>query len=356
MYRGQIERKRAQRVDAERKVAQFRGTEAAKRAAATKAQASAARSSSSTTINSYLREAQRNEDAANRAGRDAASWQQKATNYLKEESDLQKKLLRAEQDEAATRSRQKEQADRAAEVARKRQAAANAANTARLEGQVAQLSQQINELRAAKSEKLRVLLLAASGEGDLRVGREQKRIRAAVEAALHRDFIELDVRPSATTGDLLDGLTRFRPHVVHFSGHGDDDLVVLEEDDDAPRPGVIVSAHAFARALAAVDEPPIVTVLNSCNSAPQAGALTNDVIPFAIGMADEIDDGDAISFSAQFYAAVANGQSLQAAYDVAKAGLELAGLSGSELPTLFHRVDVDPGTTFLVRPPYQTAP
>jgi hypothetical protein len=65
-------------------------------------------------------------------------------------------------------------------------------------------------LRAAKPEKLRVLILGAGPAGDLRVGREQKRIRAAVESALHRDLIELDVRPAATTSDLLDGITRFR--------------------------------------------------------------------------------------------------------------------------------------------------
>jgi hypothetical protein len=30
-----------------------------------------------------------------------------------------------------------------------------------------------------------------------------------------------------------------------------------------------------------------------------------------IGMADEIDDGDAIAYAAQFYATVANGQSIR---------------------------------------------
>ena len=74
----------------------------------------------------------------------------------------------------------------------------------------------VRQLRAPKPENLRVLILGASAEGDLRVGREQKRIRAAVESALHRDQIDLDVRPAATTADLLDGITQFRPHVVHF--------------------------------------------------------------------------------------------------------------------------------------------
>ena len=66
-------------------------------------------------------------------------------------------------------------------------------------------------------------------------------------------------------------------------------------------------------------------------------------------MADEIDDGDAIMYAAQFYAAVANGQSIRSAHLSGQAALELAGLSGQELPTLAHSEDVDPATTILVK-------
>jgi hypothetical protein len=67
-------------------------------------------------------------------------------------------------------------------------------------------------------------------------------------------------------------------------------------------------------------------------------------------MADEIEDGDAIAYAAQFYAAVANGQSIRSAHLAAQAALELAGLSGADLPTLACAPDVDPGTTILVKP------
>jgi hypothetical protein len=45
----------------------------------------------------------------------------------------------------------------------------------------------------------------------------------------------------------------------------------------------------------------------ACNSATQIDDLVEAVTPFAIGMADNIDDGDAINYAAQFYAAVAYG-------------------------------------------------
>ncbi|MER5718704.1 CHAT domain-containing protein [Streptomyces sp. NPDC002132] len=193
-------------------------------------------------------------------------------------------------------------------------------------------------------------MLGAASEGDLRVSREQARIRKAVERALHRDLVELDVHPAATTEHLLDGLTRFRPHVVHFSGHSDTDLIVFEQDLDEPHEGAIVTDQAFANAIKATDDPPLLVLLNSCHSAAQIKNLV-ETVPFAIGMADEIGDGDAITYAARFYAAVADGQSVRAAHNLGRAAVELAGLPDHELPTLACASDVDPSTTFLVKPP-----
>ncbi len=345
-YRGQLERKRKQRIDAEKKAGEYRGKESKKRAESAAARAAASKSKSSSTIQSKLREAERKESEAAAAGKEASRWQSRAAGYAKEEMALADKLARAEASEsnAAERRRKLDQqrADRQA-------AAQRAVLERRLSATESAVSQVIRELPAPKPEKLRVLMLGASSEGDLRVGREQKRIRAAVESALHRDLVELDVRPAATTADLLDGITKFRPHVVHFSGHSNEDLIVFEDETDTPHEGVIVSARAFAAAINATDDPPLLILLNSCRSAGQLDALVADIVPFAIGMADEIEDGDAISYAAQFYAAVANGQSINSAHLSGQAALQLAGLDGADLPTLAWAEGVDPSATLLVR-------
>ncbi|MEV6567784.1 hypothetical protein [Streptomyces kronopolitis] len=346
-YRSQLERKNKARADAEKRVGEYRGKEADKRAAAAKARASAAKSKNASMVRSKLREADRYEDQANTATRDAASWSTKAAKYGKETADLQVKLAKAEQAEqqAVERARQREQreAERRATTERKK-----------LQGRLASTEEQIGivlrQLREPKPEKLRVLMLGAASEGDLRVSREQARIRTAVERALHRDLVELDVHPAATTGHLLDGLTTFRPHVVHFSGHSDTNLIVFEQDLDEPHQGAIVTDRAFARAIKATDDPPLLVLLNSCHSAAQIKSLV-DTVPFAIGMADEIGDGDAITYASRFYAAVADGQSVRSAHNLGRAAVELAGLPDHELPTLECAPDVDPSTTFLVRPP-----
>ena len=346
-YRNELERKRKQRVEAEKKAGEFRNKESKKRAEADKARQDAAKTKVASTQKSRMRRANQQDKEAASAGNEANKWQTKAAGYRKQESDLQTKLAKAEKSEADAAERKRKRDRTTAD----RRAAAERAETAeRFDRTERAVGEALRELRAPKPEKLRVLLLGASSEGDLRVGREQKRIRAAVESALHRDLIDLDVRPAATANDLLDGITKFRPHVVHFSGHSNEDLVVFEYEADAPHEGHVVTARAFSRAIAATDEPPQLVLLNACNSAAQIDQLVAEVVPLAIGMADSIEDVDAISYAAQFYASVANGQSVRSAHLAGQAALELAGLDGAELPTLAAAADVDPASVVLVLP------
>lgn len=344
-FRSQLDRKRRQRVEAEKKVGEYRTKESGKRNDAAKARAAAAKSKSSSTASSKLRESDRCEKAAEQFAKDAERWQARATGYAKEESALQSRLTRAEKSESDAAERVRKRSSQKAEIEAR---AERAAIDARISGTESTIARVLRELPAPKSEKLRVLILGASSEGDLRVSREQKRIRAAVQSALHRDFIEIDARPAATTEDLLDGLSRFRPHVVHFSGHSNDDLIVFEDEKDLPHQGVIVSARAFAKAIQATDDPPLLVVLNSCKSASQIDALVEEVVPFAIGMSDSIGDSDAIIYAARFYASIANGQSIRSAHLAGQAALELAGLESVELPTLASARDVDSAAAILV--------
>jgi hypothetical protein len=346
-YRSQLERKRKQRIDAEKKAGDYRTKESKKRAEAAKARRAAAKASSESTARSKLREAERRDGEAETAGRDAARHQTKASQLANDEASLISKLARAEQSEADAAERRRQKDQQLAE----RQAAAERSTLERRIDQTERVVQQVaHHVQRPKHEKLRVLILGSSSEGDLRVGREQKRIRAAVGAALHRDLIELDVRPAATTEDLLDGLSGFRPHVVHFSGHSNEHLIVFEDERDEPHQGVIVTAEAFAKAIEATDDPPTLVVLNSCGSAAQIDDLVAQVVPFAVGMADSIDDGDAIIYSARFYASVANGQSIRSSHLAGQAALELAGLDAADLPVLAWAQDVDPATAVLVMP------
>jgi hypothetical protein len=208
----------------------------------------------------------------------------------------------------------------------------------------------MSRLRPPQAEPLRILYLTAASRGGLRVDEEMRRVKAGVHAATHRDLVQIEHKPAATTSDLLDGLTQFKPHVVHFSGHADEAVLEFDTGSDRPGPGRRVSAEAFARAISAVDAPPTLVVLNACRSEVQLAGLL-DGVPLAIGMSDNIGDADAMAFAARFYAAVADGQSVQGAYRVAKVAMELSGLPDADLPILVNDPAVDPADVMLVIPP-----
>lgn len=207
----------------------------------------------------------------------------------------------------------------------------------------------LRALSAPKAEKLRVLMLGASPEGDLRIGREHTKIRRAVEVSLHRDQVAIDVRLSATTQDLQEGIAKFRPHVVHFSGHGEEQLISFEDDIDERHDGVVVTANAFASVCEATDAPPTLIVFNACQSSGTADALVARFAPMAIGMTGNIDDSDALNYATALYSFIANGHSVWSAHLAGKAAIELAG-GEHELPYLTAALGVDASAAILVKP------
>lgn len=146
----------------------------------------------------------------------------------------------------------------------------------------------------------------------------------------------------------MNGLTQGTPHVVHFSGHGNEDVIVFEEDVDAHNDGRAMSGRLLGRALQAVDETPLLVVLNACKTAEQARRLTEGIAAFAIGHSDSIGDSDAINYAARFYASIADGQSIGASHDLAKTALEMMGLPDHDLPQLYAAVGYNPYEARLV--------
>ncbi|WP_128381926.1 DEAD/DEAH box helicase [Streptomyces cavernae] len=330
-YRSRLDTKNKARADADRKASEFRRREADRRAMAVRERAAADRTKNANSQSARLRNAQRYDDQADMALRDAQIWSAKAAQYGKEAADLGAKLSKAER-----ASRRAATGEGAIE---------NDQSTA--EGHVHTV---LKELRAPKPEKLRVLLLGSAADGDLRVGREQERIRVAVQSATHRDLVELDAHPAATADVFLKALTRFRPHVVHFTGQRTQDLIAFEQEERGFHNQAIVSVDAFAQAIAAVSDKPLIVLLNSSYSPAQITRLV-DTVPFAIGMSDSIGDVDAITYAARFYAAIADGQSVRAAHLVSQAAVEMKGLPEHDLPVLTCAADVDPDATKLVTPP-----
>lgn len=346
---------RRARVESEISTARTRQARAESDAATAIAKANRATSESS--ARSYLRAAERAQASVLSESKKLATLSDKVAGHAKKDADLNRDLDNALKSAAAAEKRERERQARqnktrlaADEAARRRREASERASRAQLDARLDATDAALRRLAAPpRREPLRILYVTASSDGTLRVDHEIRRVKAAVQAATNRDLIDVHPLLAATPGDLLDELARFRPHVLHFSGHAGPDVLVFDLDIPDRNAGDFVSGDLFKRVVGAVDVPPILVVLNACDSASQASTLT-EVVPFAIGMSDEVDDADAILFATRFYSAVAEGQSIRASYDLGRLQMELAGLPGASLPVLYTAATAD-AARVLVLPP-----
>jgi hypothetical protein len=302
------------------------------------------RSTSQSTINSNLREAERQDKRAVDYEKKAADLSKKIADNIKRQTEKERSLDSALRDEQRQRDRYDER--------RRRTERDHAREVGRLSRQTVHHVHETRVVEPPKPERLRVLYLSANPEMDLRLDAEVRMVRDSVRKALLRDLVDIDHRPAATPEDLLDGLNEYRPHVVHFSGHSGDGFTLFDNGSVDEPEGRDVSIDLLRRALAATDTPPVALVLNSCDSLDGADVVL-DVVPVVIGMASSISDLGAATFAARFYAAVASAQSVEAAVKQGAVGVDLAVLDDDEgwMPDVLVRDDIDLSELVLVRVP-----
>lgn len=178
-----------------------------------------------------------------------------------------------------------------------------------------------------------VLFAAASPDDteQLRVEKEMREVREALELSHGRDRFRLEVRPAQRPHDFTRALLQLRPRVVHFSGHGIDQTGELCFEDSA---GCTVAASPrglrgiFAGLGGAVE----CVLLNACFSHQNAEAIAESV-PYVIGNPTAVADEAAIAFSVGFYQALGAGMGIPEAHGWGCSYMQVAGLE-EPLPVL----------------------
>jgi hypothetical protein len=204
----------------------------------------------------------------------------------------------------------------------------------------------------------RVLLLGAnpSGTSRLRLDRESRAIDDALRTAPGNRRFELLQGWASSALDIQQDLFRHRPDLVHLSSHGDTAGELMLEahrfrdlarkgagsQEGATRQGALAPVDALARLLAHAPGGTRCVVLNACHSAPLAEAIAEHA-DCAIGMTTEISDSGAVAFAWSFYHALAQGESVATAFELACAQLDLRGSSPPQRPRLI-ALRSDPGS------------
>lgn len=198
--------------------------------------------------------------------------------------------------------------------------------------------------KAASPPALRILFLGASpiDAAPLRLDEEFREIDAALRQGELRDRFELRQQPAVRAGDLQTALLRHRPQIVHFSGHGETGGLYLEDESGQMR---AVQGNVIGRILAVFKKQIRCVVLNACYSREQAEAIARD-IDCVIGMSTAIGDRASIRFSSAFYQALAFGSSVETAFHLGCARIDLDGLDEASTPQLI-AFRKDPGEVVL---------
>jgi tetratricopeptide (TPR) repeat protein len=187
------------------------------------------------------------------------------------------------------------------------------------------------------TQRIKVLFLSANptDTDTLRIDQEYRTIDERLRAADYRDRFELVSSWAVRPQDIQAALLRYRPAVVHFSGHADDTGAIAVEN--AAGETHSITADALVSLFRVFNGTVRCIVLNACYSDIQAEALAEH-IDCVIGMSTSIGDEAAIAFSSAFYQALAYGEDVNSAFKLGCSQIELEGL-GEELTPSFHLRD-----------------
>lgn len=161
----------------------------------------------------------------------------------------------------------------------------------------------------------------------LQLAEECNEIDNKLRIASKGDKFRIEQHHAISVKDLSDTLMRYQPDIVHFSGHGrDDGVLVFQDSEGHERPVPPNSLTRLFQILNSDNDKKIRCVLlNACYAAKQAEAIAKH-IDSVIGMSTAISDKAAIDFAAYFYQGLGYGKNLKTAFDL---GCNQLGLKGN---------------------------
>lgn len=183
--------------------------------------------------------------------------------------------------------------------------------------------------------KIKILFLGANPMDStrLRIDKELRDIDTGLRMAAERDRIVLSQRWAVTDSVLQQALLDEKPTIVHFSGHGTEEGILLESEQGQ---STLVPDEALADLFSLFSRYIRCVVLNACFSENQAKAIS-EYIPFVVGMNASMPDEAAIAFSIGFYRAIGAGEDVEFAFKMGCNAIKLKNMAGAEMVVLLKK-------------------
>jgi hypothetical protein len=181
--------------------------------------------------------------------------------------------------------------------------------------------------------KRKIAFISASPEDHdrIRVDKEIARIEEQMEASRYRDNFDIIKREASKITSLTKIVLESQPEIIHFSGHGDSDGIIFENDDNTH---VLIKTEALKIIFTTLAQKLEILIINACNSDILAESISKNNF-YVVGMSDSIYDDDAINFSIGFYQAIGAGVNVHQAFQNALV-IMLQNPNSMNLPNLWH--------------------
>jgi CHAT domain-containing protein len=180
---------------------------------------------------------------------------------------------------------------------------------------------------------IKILFLTANPKDtDARhLDEEVRAIKERLRLSDMRDQFEVVQEEAVRVTDLQAHLLRHKPQFVHFSGHGSRvGEIILEDVRGHSHP---VPPRALERTFKVLKDNIRCVVLNACYSETQAQGIAAS-IDYVVGMSRAIEDASARAFASSFYQALGYGRSMQEAFALGCAEIELENQGKGDEPML----------------------
>jgi len=166
---------------------------------------------------------------------------------------------------------------------------------------------------SSATKKIKVLFLAANptNEARLQTDKEYKMIKTKLKSSSLRNQIELLLPEFSLTIDSLLVAMNQKPEIVHFSGHGEKQGIILTNENNE---AVKLETTVLKRLFNQHKDSTVLVILNACYAADQAKEISKLGF-YVIGMNDSIEDNAAIGFATGLYLGLGEGKKIEAIFD-----------------------------------------
>jgi hypothetical protein len=170
----------------------------------------------------------------------------------------------------------------------------------------------------------KLLILSSNPRQDLNLDREISDLNNALQRL---GIFEISLGLGVPAQEISELIAQHSPEIVHFCGHGAGAKGLVFQDEEGKEQ--LVSTEILARIFKTFGSEINCTVLNACDTVPQAEAIV-EYINYAIGMNQPILDKAAYHFSVGFYKGLGSEKSIDQAYEMGCIAIQIWSETNSQ--------------------------